>query len=81
MSVSDKGDRDAVAAATIAAGLLIAQQVAGRTTRDAFFLSDLPASEINDLHILDVPQTALTLLGSPSAESIEGRSALASQRT
>jgi hypothetical protein len=41
MSLSDRADRDAVAAATIAAGLLIAQQVAGRTTRDAFFLSEL----------------------------------------
>jgi len=50
------------------------------TQDDAFFLSDTPAAEINDLHILDVPQTALTLLGSPSAESIEGRPVLASPR-
>jgi len=50
------------------------------TQDDAFFLSDTPAAEINDLHILDAPQTALTLLGSPSAESIEGRPVLASPR-
>lgn len=39
MAHSESSDRNAVGAATIAAGLLIAQQVAARTTRDAFFLS------------------------------------------
>jgi len=50
------------------------------TQDDAFFLSDQPASLIQDLHILDVTRTALTLLGSPSAAGIEGRSALAPLR-
>ena len=38
-SHSDRDERLAVASATLAAGLLIAQQVAGRTTRDTLFLS------------------------------------------
>ncbi len=40
---------------------------------DAFFLSDRPADETEDVHILDVPRTALTLLGASAADSIEGK--------
>jgi len=43
------------------------------TQDDAFFLSDRASSGIDGLHILDVTRTALTLLGSPAAGSIEGR--------
>jgi hypothetical protein len=60
MSLSDKGDREAVAAATIAAGLLIAQQVAGRTTRDAFFLSEL---RIESLPLMMMASSVLALTG------------------
>jgi len=47
------------------------------TQDDAFFLSDRPASEVTDLHILDVSRTVLTLLASPSAGDLEGRPVLA----
>lgn len=60
MPVSHKGDRDAVAAATLAAGLLIAQQVAGRTTRDAFFLSTF---RVESLPLMMMASAVLALLG------------------
>jgi ATP/ADP translocase len=60
MPVPDKGDRDAVAAATLAAGLLIAQQVAGRTTRDAFFLSTF---QVKSLPLMMMASAVLALLG------------------
>jgi hypothetical protein len=60
MSASERGDRDAVVAATIAAGLLIAQQVAGRTTRDAFFLSEL---RIESLPLMMMASSVLALAG------------------
>lgn len=60
MPVPDKGDRDAVAAATVAAGLLIAQQVAGRTTRDAFFLSTF---DVQSLPLMMMASAVLALLG------------------
>jgi AAA family ATP:ADP antiporter len=60
MSASDRGDRDAVAAATFAAGLLIAQQVAGRTVRDAFFLSEL---RVESLPLMMMTSAVLALAG------------------
>jgi len=60
MPVSDKGDRDAVAAAALAAGLLIAQQVAGRTTRDAFFLSIF---QVKSLPLMMMGSAVLALIG------------------
>ena len=60
MTVSERGDRDAVAAATIAAGLLIAQQVAGRVTRDAFFLSTM---RIESLPLMMMASSVLALFG------------------
>jgi len=48
------------------------------TQDDAFFLSDRPASPLDNLHILDVTKTVMTLLGASSAESIEGRPILTS---
>ena len=60
MSVPDKGDRDAVAAATVAAGLLIAQQVAGRTTRDALFLSTF---DVRSLPWMMMASAMLALIG------------------
>ena len=43
------------------------------TQDDAFFLFDRPAPGLDDLHILDVTKTALTLLESSSVDAIEGR--------
>jgi len=43
------------------------------TQDDAFFLSDRPAENPGSPHILDAAKTVLTLLGSQSAGSIEGR--------
>jgi AAA family ATP:ADP antiporter len=40
------GPGDAVRAATLGAGLLIAQQVAARATRDAFYLSQFPVTSL-----------------------------------
>ncbi len=60
MTVSERGDRDAVAAATIAIGLLIAQQVAGRVTRDAFFLSTI---RIESLPLMMMASSVLALFG------------------
>jgi AAA family ATP:ADP antiporter len=60
MSAFDRSDRDAVVAATFAAGLLIAQQVAARTVRDAFFLSEL---RIESLPLMMMASAALALAG------------------
>jgi len=46
------------------------------TQDDAFFLSDRSPAVQEGLHILDVTKTAMTLLGSPAADSLEGRSLL-----
>jgi len=43
------------------------------TQDDAFFLSDRPAKDPGDMHILDASHTVLAVLGSPSLSSIEGR--------
>jgi predicted AlkP superfamily phosphohydrolase/phosphomutase len=43
------------------------------TQDDAFFLSDRPAENPGSPHILDAAKTVLTLVGSQSAGSIEGR--------
>ena len=43
------------------------------TQDDAFFLCDRSVSVTQGLHILDVSKTAVTLLGSPAAGSLEGR--------
>jgi hypothetical protein len=58
--VSDRGDREVVAAATLAAGLLIAQQVAGRTTRDALFLSTF---KVESLPLMMMASALLALVG------------------
>ncbi|MGD8898133.1 MAG: hypothetical protein PVJ73_19040 [Acidobacteriota bacterium] len=60
MDSFESDDRKAVAAATVAAGLLIAQQVAGRTTRDAFFLSEL---RIESLPLMMMASAVLALAG------------------
>jgi hypothetical protein len=60
MPVSHEGDRSAVAAATLAAGLLIAQQVAGRTTRDALFLSNF---DVRSLPWMMMASAVLALFG------------------
>ena len=60
MPVPHEGDRRAVAAATLAAGLLIAQQVAGRTTRDAFFLSTF---RVESLPLMMMASAVLALIG------------------
>ena len=70
MTLSDPGDRQAVTAATIAAGLLIAQQVAGRTTRDAFFLS---AVNIESLPLMMMASAALALVGAEAMSSLLAR--------
>jgi AAA family ATP:ADP antiporter len=44
--IESPGQRRAVVAAMVAAGALIAQQVAGRATRDALFLSTFPVSSL-----------------------------------
>jgi hypothetical protein len=60
MPAPHEGDRSAVAAATLAAGLLIAQQVAGRTTRDALFLSNF---DVKSLPWMMMASAVLALLG------------------
>jgi AAA family ATP:ADP antiporter len=56
----DKSERDAVAAATIAALLLIAHQVAARALRDAFFLS---AFDVRSLPFVMMASAVLALAG------------------
>jgi hypothetical protein len=70
MTASEPGDRDAVAAATIAAGLLIAQQVAGRTTRDAFFLS---TQSIESLPLMMMASAVLALIGAEAMSVVLAR--------
>lgn len=46
------------------------------TQDDAFFLSDRPAADPGDMHILDASHTVLAALGSPAMSTIEGRPVL-----
>ena len=62
------GDRRAVAAVMVAAGALVAQQVAGRATRDALFLSTFHVSSLPLAMIASALVSALAvsrLLGRP----------------
>jgi AAA family ATP:ADP antiporter len=66
---ADPSHRSAVVAATLAAGALIAQQVAGRATRDALFLSSFPVSALPLAMIAAALASALAVLGFSSALS------------
>jgi AAA family ATP:ADP antiporter len=60
MTAKPQGERATVAAATLAAGLLIAQQVASRATRDTLFLS---AFRIESLPLVMMASAVLALVG------------------
>jgi AAA family ATP:ADP antiporter len=66
---TDPSHRSAVVAATLAAAALIAQQVAGRATRDALFLSSFPVSALPLAMIGSAVASALAVLGFSSALS------------
>ena len=70
MTLSEPGDRYAVTAAMIAAGLLIAQQVAARTTRDAFFLS---IHSIESLPLMMMASAVLALFGAEAMSLLLAR--------
>jgi ATP/ADP translocase len=63
------GHRRAVAAATLAAGALIAQQVAGKATRDALFLSTFRVSSLPVMMIASALVSALAVLAFSAALS------------
>ncbi|HEY3120758.1 MAG TPA: hypothetical protein VGL15_09045, partial [Vicinamibacteria bacterium] len=63
------GHRRAVAAAMLAAGALVAQQVAGRATRDALFLSTFRVSLLPPVMIASALASAVAVLGFSSALS------------
>jgi ATP/ADP translocase len=63
------GHRSAVVAAMVAAGALIAQQVAGRATRDALFLSTFHVSSLPLVMIAAAVVSALAVLGFSAALS------------
>jgi ATP/ADP translocase len=63
------GHRSAVVAAMLAAGALIAQQVAGRATRDALFLSTFHVSSLPLVMIAAAVVSALAVLGFSAALS------------
>lgn len=64
---SSPGHRTAVAAATLAAGALIAQQVAGKATRDALFLSTFPVSALPVVMIASAIVSGLAVLAFSAA--------------
>jgi ATP/ADP translocase len=64
---SSPGHRTAVAAATFAAAALIAQQVAGKATRDALFLSSFPASALPVVMIASAIVSVLAVLAFSAA--------------
>jgi ATP:ADP antiporter, AAA family len=66
---SPSGHRSAVVAAMLAAGALIAQQVAGRATRDALFLSTFHVSSLPLVMIAAAVVSALAVLGFSAALS------------
>jgi ATP/ADP translocase len=66
---STSGHRSAVVAAMLAAGALIAQQVAGRATRDALFLSTFHVSSLPLVMIAAAVVSALAVLGFSAALS------------
>jgi ATP:ADP antiporter, AAA family len=59
--------RDAVLAAMLAAGALVAQQVAGKATRDALFLSAFPVAALPLAMIASAIVSALAVLGFSAA--------------
>ena len=63
------GHRSAVVAAMVAAGALIAQQVAGRATRDALFLSTFHVSSLPLVMIAAAVVSALAVLAFSAALS------------
>ena len=63
------GHRSAVVAAMLAAGALIAQQVAGRATRDALFLSTFHVSSLPLVMIAGAVVSALAVFGFSAALS------------
>jgi ATP:ADP antiporter, AAA family len=64
---SSPGHRTAVAAATLAAGALIAQQVAGKATRDALFLSTFSVSVLPVVMIASAIVSGLAVLAFSAA--------------
>jgi hypothetical protein len=66
------GHRAAVAAAMLAAGALVAQQVAGKATRDALFLSSFPLSFLPMAMIAAAVASGLAVLGFSAALSRRG---------
>jgi hypothetical protein len=66
---TDPSQRSAVLAAMLAAGALVAQQVAGRATRDALFLSSFPVSALPLAMIGSAVASALAVLGFSAALS------------
>src|SRR5258708_9030045 len=66
---TEPSPRSAVVAATLAAAALIAQQVAGRATRDALFLSSFPVPALPLAMIGSAVASALAVLGFSSALS------------
>jgi AAA family ATP:ADP antiporter len=64
---SSPGQRAAVAAATLAAGALIAQQVAGKATRDALFLSTFHVSSLPLVMIASALVSAVAVLAFSAA--------------
>jgi hypothetical protein len=64
--------RRAVAAGMLAAGALVAQQVAGRATRDALFLTSFPVSTLPVAMIVAAAASAASVLGFSAAMSRRG---------
>src|SRR6185295_15104520 len=63
----DPGHRAAVLAAMVAAGALVAQQVAGKATRDALFLSSFPVSLVPAAMIAAAVASVFAVLGFSAA--------------
>ncbi len=62
-AVGDDDTRPVVRAATLAAFLLIAQQVAGKAARDALFLSNFPASALPPVMVASSLASVLAVVG------------------
>src|SRR5690349_3949602 len=65
--LEDPGHRAAVMAAMLAAGALVAQQVAGKATRDALFLSSFPVSLVPAAMIASAVASVFAVLGFSAA--------------
>lgn len=68
--LASRKDRVAAAAGAVAAAVMIAQQVGGKATRDALFLSSFPASELPKVMIASA---ALSLVGVLVASRLLGQ--------